>query len=57
MLPIESVERLFAAAGEPKQLYWTESDHVRSRDRDVVAQIIDVIDDYLAIGGPDSVED
>ncbi len=51
MLPAGTVEALYAKAREPKKLIWTESDHVRSRDTDVVAQIIEQIDRYLASGG------
>lgn len=47
MLPVESIEKLYAKAREPKQLIWTESDHVRSRSTDVIAQIIQQIDRYL----------
>lgn len=51
MLPAESAEKLYAKAREPKQLIWTESDHVRSKDAEVVAQIIRQIDLYLEFGG------
>lgn len=51
MLPAETVEMLFAKAREPKELIWTESNHVRSRDADVVAEIVRRIDNYLESGG------
>ena len=47
MIPVETVEKLYAKAGEPKLLVWTESDHVRSRSADVIEQIIEQIDRYL----------
>ncbi len=51
MLPAASVEGLYARAREPKQLIWTESDHVRSRSEDVIDQIVWQIDQYLESKG------
>ncbi len=47
MLPHETIEKLYARAGEPKQMIWTESGHVRSKDTDVIADIVRQIDRYL----------
>jgi len=47
MLPVETVEKLYARAREPKEMIWTESAHVRSRDTVLIADIIRKIDRYL----------
>jgi hypothetical protein len=47
MLPHETIEKLYARAGEPKQMIWTESGHVRSKDTDLIADIVRQIDRYL----------
>ena len=48
MLPKSSIEELYARAGEPKHLIWTESDHVRSRNTETVERIIRQIDRYVS---------
>ncbi len=47
LLPVENVEQLFAKAGEPKELFWTDSGHVRSSDIDLITDIIGHLDRYL----------
>lgn len=51
ILPAETVEKLYARAREPKQLIWTESGHVRSKDTDLIMRIIQQLDRYLESGG------
>jgi hypothetical protein len=47
MLPLETIEKLYARADEPKEMIWTESGHVRSKDTDLIADIVRQIDRYL----------
>lgn len=47
MLPKSSTEKLYARAGEPKRLIWTESDHVRSRESQTIERIVREIDRYM----------
>jgi hypothetical protein len=47
MLPLETIEKLYARAREPKEMIWTESGHVRSKDTDLIADIVRQIDRYL----------
>ncbi len=47
ILPIETVKNLYARAREPKEMIWTESGHVRSKDTDLIADIVRQIDRYL----------
>jgi len=47
MLPLETVEKLYARAREPKEMIWTDSGHVRSKDSDLIADIVRQIDRYL----------
>ena len=42
-IPRENVERLFAAAREPKELHWIESRHVNPRNPELTRQIIDTL--------------
>lgn len=47
LLPVANVEQLFAAAREPKQIFWTDSGHVRSNATDLIADIVAQVDQYL----------
>ncbi len=47
MLPLETIEKLYARAGEPKEMIWTESGHVRSKETDLIADIVRKIGRYL----------
>ena len=47
IFPIETVKILYARAREPKEMIWTESGHVRSKDTDLIADIVRQIDRYL----------
>ncbi len=47
ILPVETIEKLYARAREPKELIWTESGHVRSKDTDLIAEIMRQINRYL----------
>jgi len=47
LLPIDTIKILYARAGEPKEMIWTESGHVRSKDTDLIADIVRQIDRYL----------
>lgn len=49
--PVGSVEALFASAGEPKSLLWTDTEHVGTRKTAVVADIVRVLEAHLA-GAP-----
>ena len=42
-MPRESVEQLFAAAREPKQLQWSEGGHVRPHRVDIVRQLLAMV--------------
>lgn len=45
--PIASIEGLYNRAGEPKEIIWTNTDHVRSWKTDIAAEIVDQINHYL----------
>ena len=47
IVPVETIEKLYTRAREPKELIWTESGHVRSKDTDLIADIMRQIDQYL----------
>ena len=47
ILPVANVEALYALAGEPKQIVWTQSGHVHAKDTDLVAHIIGQLEQYL----------
>ncbi len=47
IFPIETIKILYARAREPKEMIWTESGHVRSKDTDLIADIVRQIDRYL----------
>ena len=47
LLPIDTIKILYARAREPKEMIWTESGHVRSKDTDLIADIVRQIDQYL----------
>ena len=47
LLPVENVEELYANAGEPKEIIWTESGHVRSKDKNLITDIIGRLEQYL----------
>lgn len=47
LLPVENVEELYARADEPKEIIWTESGHVRSKNTDLIADIIGQLEQYL----------
>jgi hypothetical protein len=40
-MPVASVERLYAAAGEPKELLWTDGGHIRPDRMEIVRQLLD----------------
>ncbi len=42
-LPEHKVERLYAAAGEPKELIWTEGGHVDPRRPELVRALLDIV--------------
>ncbi len=42
--PVQSVEKLYARAAEPKEIIWTETQHVRSRKSDLVDEILTQIE-------------
>jgi dienelactone hydrolase len=52
-LPERKVEALFAAAGEPKELIWTEGGHVDPGRPELVRQILDIVRAHL---GPPQVD-
>lgn len=39
-IPVNSVERLFVAAGEPKQLIWLDEGHIRSSRPETIAPVL-----------------
>ena len=45
--PVATAQKLYDSAGEPKEIIWTETEHVRSRRRDLVADTVRQIDLYL----------
>jgi len=47
LLPIDTIKILYARAREPKEMIWTESGHVRSKDTELIADIVRQIDRYL----------
>ena len=54
--PAASARRLYEAAGEPKEIIWTSTGHVRSRRRELVAEIIAQIESYLDRAEHDTLE-
>lgn len=46
-VPAGETERLYAAAGEPKRLRWTEGRHVRPGRRDIIDQLIAIAGEEL----------
>lgn len=54
ILPRASIDKLFAAAGEPKRLIWTDTDHVRSRHADTVERIVRQIEHYMSASDNES---
>lgn len=42
-LPRSMVERLYAAAGEPKELIWTEGGHINPDHPEVVRQLLEIV--------------
>ena len=45
--PAASTEDLYARAGEPKSLIWTDTDHVRSRKSEVLEQVLALVDERI----------
>jgi hypothetical protein len=37
------VERLYAAAGEPKELIWTEGGHINPDRPEIVRQLLEIV--------------
>jgi hypothetical protein len=48
VFPPESVEAVYERAGEPKELYWTKTEHVHAWRSQVVASLITLVDRRLA---------
>jgi dienelactone hydrolase len=42
-LPRPMVERLYAAAGEPKELIWTDGGHINPDDPEIVRQLLEIV--------------
>jgi dienelactone hydrolase len=42
-LPREKVERLYAAAGEPKELLWTQGRHIEPSRPEILRQLLDTV--------------
>ncbi len=49
-LPIEQVEQVFGAAGDPKELIWIEGGHVNPRRPETVRRLLDVVRARLPSG-------
>jgi fermentation-respiration switch protein FrsA (DUF1100 family) len=45
--PVASIEALHAAAASPKQLVWTDTDHVGASKTEIVATLVAEIEAYL----------
>ena len=48
--PAASTLELFARAGEPKSLIWTDTEHVRSRKTETLDEVLELIDQRLGSG-------
>lgn len=44
---VAGVERLFARAGEPKTLLWTDTEHVGAKKTAIVRELVDLIEAHL----------
>jgi hypothetical protein len=51
---VAGVERLFARAGEPKTLLWTDTEHVGAKKTAIVQELVELIERYLDEGTPAS---
>ena len=45
--PAGQTEALYAAAGDPKQLRWTEGQHIEPGRVDVIVELLGIADDVL----------
>lgn len=45
--PTESAQALYDSANDPKQIFWTRTEHVRSKPSDLVDEIVHQIELYL----------
>ena len=46
-LPRRLVERLYAAAGQPKELIWTEGGHINPDQTEVVRQLLEIVRSHI----------
>jgi fermentation-respiration switch protein FrsA (DUF1100 family) len=49
-LPRPMVERLYAAAGEPKELIWTEGGHINPGQPEIVRQLLEIVRGRIGAG-------
>jgi hypothetical protein len=52
-LPRDKVERLYAAAGEPRELIWTQGAHVDPRRPEIVQALLSIVRERMAAKAPD----
>ena len=57
-LPAHKVERLYGAAGEPRELIWTRGQHVDPRRPDIVQELLAIVRERMddSIDGPATTE-
>jgi fermentation-respiration switch protein FrsA (DUF1100 family) len=51
-IPVHSVEALYEAAHEPKQLIWLEEGHISSRDEALLGRVLQAAVEALALDVP-----
>jgi dienelactone hydrolase len=51
-LPRHKVENLYAAAGEPRELLWTESAHIDPRRPEIVQALLAIVRERMEAGAP-----